>query len=128
MDVAPLSPGGFLQLGGSSDLSAAQRYNWPNGNIDTFGTPVTGTVNFTTALTFTGDRSVDWTIWVGNGYGASGTSGTWTGTLTLHGINSTPLGATPVPEVSTLGAGGLLGAGAFWALRRRQRIQQSGNA
>jgi MYXO-CTERM domain-containing protein len=128
VDVAPLSTGGFLQLGGFSSLSAAQRYSWPNGGSDTPGTTVTGTVNFTTPLTFNGNRAVDGTIWVGNGYGAGSTSGTWTGTLTLHGIGITPLGATPVPEVSTLGAGGLLGAGAFWALRRRQRIQQSGNA
>jgi MYXO-CTERM domain-containing protein len=128
VDLPPLSTGGFLQLGGVSNLGAPQRYSWPNGGNAAPGTTSIGTVNFTTPLNFTGNPAVDGTIWVGNGNGAGGTSGTWTGTLILHGINSTPLGATPVPEVSTLGAGGLLGAGAFWALRRRQRIQQSGNA
>jgi hypothetical protein len=31
VDVEPLSTAGFLQVGGFSNLSAAQRYSWPNG-------------------------------------------------------------------------------------------------
>jgi MYXO-CTERM domain-containing protein len=125
VDVQPLNNGGFLQLGGFSNLSATQRYYWPNGGSDAPGTTSIGTVTFTTPLTFTGNPAVDGTIWIGNGYGAGGTSGTWTGSVTLHGINLVPLGATPVPEASTVGAGGLLGAGAVWALRRRRRVQQT---
>ena len=128
VDVAPLSTGGFLQLGGFSNLSASQRYSWPNGASTTPGTTSIGNVTFTTPLSFTGNRSVDGTIWIGNGYGAAGASGTWTGSITLHGIDISPLGVTPVPEASTLGAGGLLGVGALWALRRRQRVQRGANA
>lgn len=125
VDVQPLStPGGFLQIGGINNFLAAQRYTWPNRASDVPGTTTIGTVNFTTPLTFTGNPAVDGTIWIGNGYMGAGTSGTWTGSVTLHGINLDPLGATPVPEASTVGAGGLLGAGAVWALRRRRRVQQ----
>ena len=90
VDVEPLSPEGFLQLGGFSNLSAAQRYFWPNGNSGTPGTTSIGSVSFTTALAFTGDKAVDGTVWIGNGYGATGTSGTWTGTIVLHGIDAIP--------------------------------------
>lgn len=110
VDVLPLSTGGKLQIGGFSNLSATQRYFWPNGGSSTPGTVSQGTVNITTALAFTGDAAVDGTIWIGNGYGASGTSGTWTGTITLHGVN-----AVPAPgALALLGAAGLVG-------RRRRR-------
>jgi MYXO-CTERM domain-containing protein len=125
VDLQPLGTGGFLQVGGFSNLGATQRYTWPNGGSAAPGTTSIGTVTFTNPLTFTGNPAVDGTIWVGNGYGGAGTSGTWTGSVTLHGINFVPLGATPVPEASTVGAGGLLGAGAVWALRRRRRVQQT---
>ncbi|MFZ9690270.1 MAG: hypothetical protein ACO3DS_10585 [Phycisphaerales bacterium] len=90
VDVEPLSAAGLLQVGGFSNLSAAQRYSWPNGASSAPGTTSVGSVNFTTALNFTGNRAVDGTIWIGNGYGASGTSGTWTGTVTLFGVNVVP--------------------------------------
>jgi hypothetical protein len=42
-------------------------------------------------------------IWIGNGYGAAGTSGTWTGTITLIGV-------VPAPgAVALLGLAGLTG-------------------
>jgi MYXO-CTERM domain-containing protein len=105
VDVAPLSTGGLLQIGGFSNLSAAQRYTWPNGGSSAPGTTVIGTVNLTTALAFTGNAAVDGTIWLGNGYGASGTSGTWTGSITLIGVD-----AVPAPgAIALLGLAGLAG-------------------
>jgi MYXO-CTERM domain-containing protein len=105
VDVAPLSTAGFLQVGGFSNLSAAQRYSWPNGGSSAPGTTVIGTVNLTTALAFTGNAAVDGTIWLGNGYGASGTSGTWTGSITLIGVD-----AVPAPgAIALLGLAGLAG-------------------
>ena len=110
VDVEPLSTGGRLQIGGFSSLSATQRLFWPNGGSSAPGTVSQGSVTLTTALAFTGDAAVDGVIWVGNGYGATGTSGTWTGTITLHGID-----AVPAPgAMALLGAAGLVG-------RRRRR-------
>ncbi|MFM7050764.1 MAG: hypothetical protein ACKOYN_01325 [Planctomycetota bacterium] len=107
VDIEPLSTAGFLQCGGFSNLSAAQRYFWPNGGSDVPGTTSVGTVNFTSALAFSGNKAVDGTIWIGNGYGAAGTSGTWTGTITLHGVNAV---AIPAPgAIALLGLAGLAG-------------------
>ena len=110
VDPLPLDLGGRLQVGGFSNLQAAQRLFWPNGGSSAPGTVSQGSVTLTTALAFTGDAAVDGVIWVGNGYGATGTSGTWTGTITLHGID-----AVPAPgAMALLGAAGLVG-------RRRRR-------
>lgn len=106
LDEIPLSTGGPLQVGGFSDLGATQRYFWPNGGSDTAGTPVVGTVALTTAI----DIST-LPVWLGNGYGASGTSGTWTGSVTLHGVS-----LVPAP-----GALALAGAGGLLVARRRRR-------
>lgn len=107
VDVEPLSTGGRLQIGGFSNLSAAQRYSWPNGGSSAPGTTSIGSVNLTTALSFIGDKSVDGTVWVGNGYGAAGTSGTWSGTVTLHGVDAV---AVPAPgAIALLGLAGLAG-------------------
>ncbi|MCE2882142.1 MAG: hypothetical protein LW636_07275, partial [Planctomycetaceae bacterium] len=107
VDIEPLSTAGFLQCGGFSNLSAAQRYYWPNGASSAVGTTSVGTVNFTTALAFSGNKAVDGTIWIGNGYGAGGTSGTWTGTITLHGVDAV---AVPAPgAIALLGLAGLAG-------------------
>ena len=105
VDVTPLSTGGFLQVGGFSNLGATQRYSWATGNSNAPGTTVTGTVNLTTALAFTNNAAVDGTVWLGNGYGATGTSGTWTGSITLIGID-----AVPAPgAIALLGLAGLAG-------------------
>lgn len=107
VDIEPLSTAGFLQIGGFSNLSAAQRYSWPNGASNAPGATSIGTVNLTTALNFTGNKAVDGTVWVGNGYGAAGTSGTWTGTVTLHGVDAV---AVPAPgALALLGLAGLAG-------------------
>ncbi|MFZ4466177.1 MAG: hypothetical protein ACOYO7_03855, partial [Phycisphaerales bacterium] len=93
LDVGSLTTGGALQVGGFGNLigtGGGQRYPWPNGGDDAPGTPVTGTVTLTTPIAFTGNPTAtgDNNVWVGNGYGASGTSGTFTGTITLVGVNS----------------------------------------
>ena len=59
-------------------------------------------------IVFSGSAA-DPMIWLGNGYGAAGTSGTWTGSITLVGVN-----AVPAP-----GALALLGVAGFAARRRR---------
>ncbi len=99
---SPLALGGALQCGGFSNLNAGQRYFWPNGASSAPGTTSIGTVNFTTGLNMTGSTN---SVWIGNGYGAAGTSGTWTGSITLHGVN-----AVPAPgAIALLGLAGLVG-------------------
>jgi hypothetical protein len=94
--------GGALQCGGFSNLQAAQRYYWPNGGSSAPGTTSIGTVNFNSPISLTGSTM---SVWVGNGYGASGTSGTFSGSVTLHGVN-----AIPAPgAVALLGLAGLVG-------------------
>ena len=101
MDASPLSTGGLLQVGGFSNLSATQRYSWANGGSDAPGTTVSGTVNLATVIDMS--RNPLQSIWIGNGYGAAGTSGTWTGTITLIGV-------VPAPgAVALLGLAGLTG-------------------
>lgn len=104
---APLALGGLLQCGGFSSLTATQRYSWPNGSSSTPGATSIGTVNFTTGINMASNPSQ--VIWIGNGYGAAGTSGTWTGTITLIGVT-----AVPAP-----GAFALLGLAGFCSRRRR---------
>ena len=97
---SPLALGGALQCGGFSNLNAVQRYSWANGGSSAPNTTVTGTVNFTTGINMTGSTN---SIWIGNGYGAAGTSGTWTGSITL-------LGVTPAPgAIALVGLAGLVG-------------------
>jgi len=99
---SPLALGGALQCGGFSNLNAAQRYGWANGASNAPGTPVTGTVNFTTGLNMTGSTN---SIWIGNGYGTAGTSGTFTGSITLLGVT-----AVPAPgAIALVGLAGLVG-------------------
>ncbi len=99
---SPLALGGALQCGGFSNLNATQRYGWANGASSAPGTTVTGTVNFTTGLNMTGSTN---SIWIGNGYGAAGTSGTFTGSITLLGVS-----AVPAPgAIALVGLAGLVG-------------------
>ncbi len=99
---SPLALGGALQCGGFSNLNATQRYSWPNGGASAPGTTVTGTVNFTTGLNMTGSSN---SVWIGNGYGSAGTSGTWTGSITLLGVT-----AVPAPgAIALVGLAGLVG-------------------
>ncbi len=99
---SPLATGGMLQCGGYSNLSAAQRYFWPNGASSAPGTTSIGTVNFTTGIDMAANPTMS--VWIGNGYGATGTSGTFTGTITLHGVSVPAPGA-----IALLGLAGLVG-------------------
>jgi len=107
VDPAPLGTGGLLQVGGFSPLGATQRLAWDNGASSTPGTTVIDSVSVN-PIVFSGSAA-DPIIWLGNGYGAAGTSGTWTGSITLVGVN-----AVPAP-----GALALLGVAGFAARRRR---------
>ncbi|MDA1008274.1 MAG: hypothetical protein O2800_04635 [Planctomycetota bacterium] len=99
----PTVSGGALQMGGYSDLSAAEHHYWPNGGSSAPGTTSIGTVSFT-AINFAGDAS-DYGVFIGNGYGYSATSGTFTGSITLHGVN-----AVPAPgALALVGLAGLVG-------------------
>lgn len=100
----PIALGGALQVGGFSNLSASQRYSWPTGGASAPGTTSVGSVNFTSAVNFSGSAS-DLTVWVGNGYGAAGTSGTWTGSITLIGVSQVPAPGA----LALLGLAGLAG-------------------
>lgn len=103
----PLAFGGALQCGGYSALTGGtagpgQRYWWPNGGSSAPGTTSIGTVTFTTGIDMTGSTN---SVWIGNGYGAAGTSGTFTGSITLHGVS-----AVPAPgAIALLGLAGLVG-------------------
>ncbi len=100
---SPLALGGMLQCGGFSNLNATQRYGWANGASNAPGTPVSGTVNFTTGINMAANPTMS--IWIGNGYGAAGTSGTFTGSITLLGVS-----AVPAPgAIALLGLAGLVG-------------------
>ncbi len=103
VDAAPLSTGGLLQVGGFSSLSATQRLFWANGGSSTPGTTVIDSKSVN-PIVFSGSAA-DPIIWLGNGYGAAGTSGTFTGTITLIGVN-----AVPAPgAIALLGLAGLAG-------------------
>lgn len=85
----PVGPFGLLQVGGFSSLSAQQRYSWSNGGSDAAGTTVSDTRTLATPIIFTG-MSTDPAIWLGNGWGGTGSLGTWTGSITLVGISIVP--------------------------------------
>jgi MYXO-CTERM domain-containing protein len=107
VDPAPLSTGGLLQVGGFSNLGATQKVTWSNGGSDAPGTTVIDAKSVN-PIVFSGSAA-DPIIWLGNGYSAASTSGTWSGTITLIGVN-----AVPAP-----GALALLGVAGFAARRRR---------
>jgi hypothetical protein len=103
VDIAPLGTGGLLQVGGFSNLGASQRLSWANGGASAPGTTVIDSKSVN-PIVF-GGSAADAKIWLGNGYGAAGTSGTWTGSITLIGVN-----AVPAPgAIALVGLAGLAG-------------------
>ena len=87
VDVILLGPDGLLQVGGFSNLGAVQRLSWANGGASAPGTTVIDTKSVN-PIVFGGLGAPK--IWVGNGYGASVTSGTWTGSITQIGVVPAP--------------------------------------
>ena len=122
---SPFALGGLLQVGGFSTMSATEWHKWPNGFSGTPGTTSIGTVSLTTPITFNSGTNANQAIWIGNGYQGNGTSGTWTGNLTLHGLTA---GAAPaaVPEPSSLAMLGFGAVGLF--LRKRLARGRKTNA
>ena len=109
MAYSPLALGGLLQAGGYSNLQATQRYSWANGGSSAPGTVVSSTRFLNTAISMAANPNA--IVYVGNGYGSMN-AGTWTGTITLVGVELAPV---PAP-----GAVALLGlAGAIGGRRRR---------
>jgi MYXO-CTERM domain-containing protein len=108
IDLPPVGAG-LLQVGGYSTLGAAQQYRWTDGNSSAVGTLVNSTVSLTTPITFTG-TAADLPVLLGNGFAGAGAYGTWTGSITLIGVN-----AVPAP-----GAIALLGLAGLTASRRRR--------
>lgn len=83
----------FLQVGGFSDFGAEEYMTWSDIDADTSTVPTTlnSSETLTTPITFT--ESSTYVIWIGNGYGGSGASGTWDAiTLTLQGLQSVDAG------------------------------------
>lgn len=101
---------GPLQVGGSSPLTATY-YTWTGGAIVTPGTTLVETK--TQADFGSGIDVGSWTVYVGNGFGAGGVSGTWTGTIVFTVV--------PEPqEVAVMAAVGLIG---FAMIRRHFRTK-----
>lgn len=111
-----LAAGGLLQVGGFSSLGASETYLWATGDAPDPGTVVSDSYTLATALTFAG-TAADPAIWLGNGYGFTGTSGTWTGSVTLNGLNVA--GVVPEPSSWALMALGGMGMVAWVGRRRR---------
>lgn len=105
VDALPLSSAGLLQVGGFSNLGAVTRLGWANGASEVPGTTLIDTKDVSALnIDLSGVQT-----WVGNGYGANGTSGTFTGTVTI--VHSA------IPEPSSLG---LLGVAGLSLVRRRR--------
>jgi hypothetical protein len=78
--------GGRLQVGGTSNLQAANRLTWANGASAVAGATVIDSKNISALNVNIGDAQV----WYGNGFGLQGTSGVFTGTLQLTYVSAVP--------------------------------------
>ncbi len=105
LSTAPPGDPGVLQVGGWSSMGATQRYTWANGASTEPGTVVSDTQVLSDPIDISAHP-----VWIGNGWNSASAWGTWSGTITLHGVN-----LVPAP-----GALALLGAGGLVAARRRR--------
>lgn len=107
--------GGRLQVGGTSNLQAANRLAWANGDSATPGTTVVDTKDVSAFNIGISDAQV----WYGNGFGLDGSSAVFSGTLTLTYFSA-------VPEPSTfylLAVASPLGFAAWrWRYRNRGKL------
>ena len=108
MDIAPLSNGGLLQIGGELNAGALERHSWLTGG-SIFSTTSTGRVDLNSHIDLASHPTVS--FWVGNGRDSFIASGTWSGSIVLHGVNLAPV---PAP-----GAVALIGLAALVSRRRR---------
>lgn len=87
VDRLPLfGSGGRLQVGGTSNLQAANRLAWANGASQTAGTTVIDSKDVSAFNISIADAQV----WYGNGFGSAGNSGTFTGTVSLTYFTAVP--------------------------------------
>jgi len=87
VDRLPLfGSGGRLQVGGTSNLQAANRLTWANGANQTAGTTVIDSKDVSSFNISIADAQV----WYGNGFGGTGNSGTFTGTVSLTYFTAVP--------------------------------------
>ena len=78
----------LLQVGGFSNFGATERGQIADGDSEVIGTTCSETYTLTTPLSFSSPSTL--TIWIGNGWAgsvANPSSGTWTGSVTLNGVN-----------------------------------------
>ncbi|MEB3331858.1 MAG: hypothetical protein VKI83_05145 [Synechococcaceae cyanobacterium] len=126
IDPVPLTTNGRLQVGGFSNLSATTRLVWPSGGSSAIGTVVTGSFSESSWISSGSIDLYDYFlptsgIWIGNGYGAGGTSGTWTGTLSIE-YDPVYAQAAPVPAPLPLAGAA---ASFAWARTLRRRIRSA---
>ena len=86
IDPLPFGAGGLLQIGGRSEFGASQQQFWPNGASSAPGTVVSGSILLDAPISFSG-TSLDPAVWLGNGFNSPSSSGVWTGTISLVGVN-----------------------------------------
>lgn len=92
-----INSAGILQAGGYSNLFAAERISWTTGDTDVVGTVLSESATLGTPLDF--DANPTYNIWLGNGYGGGGTSGTWDNIdIVLHGISEAALSTSSQDE------------------------------
>ncbi len=108
-DLSIVAEPSLLQVGGWSSLGYSEYFLWATGRSTAPGTPTSETYTLNTPLNISGVE-----LFIGNGWNSATAWGTWSGSVTLHGVS-------PIPEPSTwalmlAGAAGLVG----WVGRRRR--------
>ncbi len=92
-----LTLGGALQIGGTDRYDAEERYTIPAQQRRSMRH-----ITFASPINVSNDEL---RLWIGNSYGGGTTTGTWNGTITLHGLTGVP---SPGP-LALLAAAGVIG-------------------